>query len=99
MHPPRFSTWFVVATLTAVGAAAAAGYGLTAPKRYRATAQILVTPVSASDSTFAGLDVLRDASGRRTAAASAAVLLRSPPIADAVRAALRVRPSGHALLH
>ena len=41
------------------GAAAAAGYGLTAPKRYRATAQLLVAPVSPGDPTFAGIGVLR----------------------------------------
>jgi capsular polysaccharide biosynthesis protein len=91
--------WFVVVTLTAVGAAAAAGYGLTAPKRYSATAQLLVAPVSASDATFAGLDVLRDASGKRTAAESAAVLVRSPQVADAVRAQLAVRRSSASLLH
>jgi len=41
----------MVVTLTAAGAAAAAGYGLTAPKRYRATAQLLVSPVPATDTT------------------------------------------------
>ena len=97
--PATVRAWFVVVTLTAVGAAAAAGYGLTAPKRYRAAAQILVNPVSASDATFAGLDVLRDASGHRTAAESAAVLVRSPQVADAVRAALGVRQSSSSLLH
>ena len=51
---PRFTPWLLVLTLTAAGAAAALGYGLTAPKRYRATAQLLATPVSAADSTFAG---------------------------------------------
>jgi capsular polysaccharide biosynthesis protein len=90
--------WFLVVTLTAVGLAGAAGYGLTAPKRYQATAQLLVSPVSASDPAFAGLDVLRDASGKRTAAASAAVLVRSPQVADAVRAQLGVRRSSEALL-
>lgn len=84
--------------MTAVGAAAAAGYGLTAPKRYRATAQVLVTPVSASDPTFAGLDLLRDASGRRTAAEDAAVLVRSPQVAEAVRAQLGLRRTSGALL-
>ena len=65
----RLAPWLAVLTLTAAGVAAAAGYGLTAPKRYRATAQILVAPVSPSDPTFAGIGVLRDTGGRRTAAA------------------------------
>src|SRR4051794_1179918 len=59
---------------------------------------MLVTPVSASDSTFAGLDLLRDAAGKRTAAVDAAVLARSPQVADAVRAQLGVRRSSASLL-
>src|SRR4051812_26375221 len=98
MRMPRFTPWLVVVTLTAAGAAAAAGYGLTAPKRYSATAQLLVVPVSGADSTYAGLDVLGDASGRRSAAASAAQLVRSPQVADAVRTQLGLRQSSAALL-
>ncbi len=90
--------WLAVLTLTAAGAAAAAGYGLTAPKRYRATAQLLVSPVSVNDPTFTGLDVLRDSGGKRTAAASAAALLRSPQVADVVRADLGLVRSRDSLL-
>jgi hypothetical protein len=90
--------WLAIVTLTAAGAAAAAGYGLTAPKRYRATAQLLVTPVPASDSTYTGLDLLRTG-GKRTAAASAAALLRSPQVADAVRAQLGLTRSRDSLLN
>jgi hypothetical protein len=73
------------------------GYGLTAPKRYRAAAQLLVSPVSVNDPTFTGLDVLRDSGGRRTAAASAAALLRSPQVADVVRADLGLARSRDSL--
>jgi capsular polysaccharide biosynthesis protein len=99
MRASRITPWLLVATLTAAGAAAAAGYGLTAPKRYRATAAILLSPVSADDPTFAGLGLLRDASGRRTAAASAAALVTTPQVADAVRAQLGLRRSSASLLH
>ena len=85
--------WLAVLTLTAAGVAAAAGYGLTAPKRYRATAQILVAPVSPSDPTFAGIGVLRDTGGRRTAAASVAALVRTPQIVDAAAAQLGLKRS------
>src|SRR5579862_2152683 len=85
-------------TLTAAGAAAAAGYGLTAPKRYRATAELLVAPVPASDPTFTGLGVLADSGGRRTAAESAAALVGSPQVADAVRAQLGLTRSRDSLL-
>jgi capsular polysaccharide biosynthesis protein len=98
MRSPRFTPWLIVATLTAAGAAAALGYGLTAPKEYRATATMLVSPVSASDSSFAGLDVFRDASGRRTAAESAAALVKTPQVADAVRTQLGMRRSTGSLL-
>jgi len=91
--------WLVVLTLTAACAAAAVGYGLTAPKRYRATAQLLVSPVSVNDPTFTGLDVLRDSGGKQTAAASAAALLRSPQVADVVRADLGLARSRDSLLH
>jgi hypothetical protein len=91
--------WLAVLTLTAAGAAAAAGYGLTAPKRYRATAQLLVAPVSPGDPTFAGLGVLRDTGGKQTAAADVAALLRAPQIADAVAAQLALNRSRTSLQH
>jgi capsular polysaccharide biosynthesis protein len=95
----RLAPWVALATLTAAGAAAAAGYALTAPKRYRATAQLIVSPVSPSDPTFAGIGVLRDTGGKRTAAASVAALVRSPQIVDAAAASLAIRRSRSSLLH
>ena len=96
--PRSVGPWLAVITLTAAGTAAAVGYGLTAPKQYRATAQLLVSPVSVTDPTFTGLDVLRDSGGKRTAAASAAALLRSPQVADVVRADLGLARSRDSLL-
>ncbi len=96
--PRGLGPWLAVATFAAAGAAAAAGYALTAPKHYRATAQLLVSPVSATDTTFTGIDVLRDSGGKRTAAASAAALVRGPLVADAVRALLGIRRSRDSLL-
>jgi len=88
--------WLALVTLAAAGAAAAAGYALTAPKHYRATAQLIVTPTS--DPAFTGIDVLRDSGGRHTAAESAAALAEGPLVADAVRALLGLRRSRDALL-
>jgi len=99
IDPRGLGPWLAVVTLAAAGAAAAAGYALTAPKHYRATAQLLVSPVSASDTTFTGIDVLHDSGGKRTAAASAAALVRGPLVADAVRALLGIRRSRDSLLH
>ena len=98
LDPRRVRPWLALVTLTAVGAAAAAGYALTAPKHYRATAQLLVSPVPADDTTFTGIDVLRDSGGRRTAAESATALVRTPLVADAVRALLGLHRSRDALL-
>jgi capsular polysaccharide biosynthesis protein len=95
--PRSAGPWLAVLTLTAAGTAAAVGYGLTAPKHYRATAQLLVSPVSVSDPNFTGLDVLRDTGGKLTAAASAAALLRSPQVADVVRADLGLARSRDSL--
>ena len=94
----RLAPWLALLTLTAAGAAAAAGYGLTVPKRYRATAELIVAPVAPSDPTFVGIDVFRDTGGRRTAAASAAALVRSPQTVDAVRAQLALERSRGSLL-
>jgi capsular polysaccharide biosynthesis protein len=90
--------WLPVVALTAVGAAAAAGYAYTAADRYQATAQLIVSPVSSSDPTYLGLGLLRDTGGKRTAAASAAVMLRSPQVADAVRTELGLTRSRDSLL-
>lgn len=95
---PRYAAPAALLTCVAAGAAAAAGYAITAPKQYRATAQLLVAPVAPGDSTFAGLQVLRDTGGKRTAAADAAALVRSPQVADAVAAQLALARSGRSLL-
>src|SRR5690348_8758026 len=92
MRMQRFTPMLLAATLTVAGAAAAAGYGLTAPKRYDATAKLLVTPVAASDPTFAGFELLRDAS-------SAAALVRTPEVATAVRTQLGLHRSVSSVLH
>ncbi|HTO26843.1 MAG TPA: hypothetical protein VMJ49_13130, partial [Gaiellaceae bacterium] len=88
----------LVAALTVAGAAAAAGYAFLGAKRYDATAHLIVSPVSPTDPTYFGLGLLRDTSGKRTAAASAAVLLRSPQVADAVRTQLGLSESRDSLL-
>src|SRR3954453_560889 len=96
--PRSAGPWLAVLTLTAAGTAAALGYALTAPKQYRATAQLLVSPVAVSDPNFTGLDVLRDTGGKRTAAATAAALLRSPPGGEVGRADLGLARSHDSLL-
>ena len=88
----------LLVVLTAAGAAAAAGYGLTAPKRYRATAQLLVSPVPANDPAFAGIPLLTDSGGKHTAAATAAAMLASPQVAQAVQSQLGLARSAASVL-
>jgi hypothetical protein len=84
--------------LIVLGALVGALYAAVGPKDYQATAQVLVTPLPASDTTFTGMDLFRDSGGRRTGAASAAALLHSPTIADSVLGQLALKRSREALL-
>src|SRR5207253_4952106 len=54
-------------------------------QRYDATAEFLVAPVPANDPTYVGLDVLQNGGGRHAAAESAARLVHTPQVAEAVR--------------
>jgi capsular polysaccharide biosynthesis protein len=89
--------WLLIATLVAAAAAAVAAYSFTAADHYKATATLVVSPVAASDPTFLGIDVLREGR-RRTAADTAATLLRSPAVAEAARVRLGLRRSAADLL-
>jgi capsular exopolysaccharide synthesis family protein len=65
--------------------AAAVLYLAAAEDRYRAHADVLVTPVPADDETFVGLPVIRE-SGEGRSVLTAARLVEAPQVADAVRA-------------
>src|SRR5919201_6739029 len=99
---PAFSDlrrrWLLVLTAGLVGAAATAAFSFTAQKQYRATATMLVAPVPAGDPTFVGLDVLTDAGGKHAAAATAAHLVATPEVAEAVRVRLGLSRTAPTLL-
>src|ERR687885_128743 len=80
-----------IVALAAVVAGAAAVYSFTATKRYEARAELLVSPLPSGDRTFEGLGLPRGAPG--AAAETAARLVRTPEIAEAVRAQLGLRGS------
>ncbi|MGI8420859.1 MAG: hypothetical protein ACR2MU_01125, partial [Gaiellaceae bacterium] len=80
----------------AVGAAAA--YSFTAAKRYEAETDVLVTPVSSNDDTFVGISLLRESSDQSRAVLTAARLVRTPQVAEAVRAQLHSSLGRDALL-
>src|SRR5256885_10468769 len=76
-----------IVALVAVAAGAAAVYSFTATKRYEARAELLVSPLPANDKTFDGFGLPREGG---PAAETAARLVRTPGVAEAVQAQLGV---------
>jgi polysaccharide biosynthesis transport protein len=90
--------WLLVVAIVVVAVGFAAAYSVVAPKRYEAGADILVTPISATDDSLLGLDVLQDSSDSSSSVLTEARLAKSPQVADAVRAKLHLTMSSRALL-
>jgi len=90
----RFHCIVFVAVVTG----AVAAWALTAPTRYIARAQILLTPIASSDRTFDGFSVLRESSDPGRAARTAALLVSTPQVAEGVRIQLGLDQSAASLL-
>lgn len=86
----------VFGVVAAVGAATA--FSTVAPKRYEASADILVTPISSNDDSLLGFNVLRESADPSRSVLTAARLVKTPPVADGVRARLGLAMSRRALL-
>jgi capsular exopolysaccharide synthesis family protein len=69
-----------------------------AQPRYEAQADVLVTPVSADDESYVGIPVIRE-SGEGRSVLTAARLVETPQVADAVRARFGSRPAREELLN
>ena len=82
--------WPFIVGSVALAIAAALAYLATVESRYEAHADILVSPVSPNDETLIGLPVIRD-SGEGRGVLTAARLVKTPQVADGVRAQLRLR--------
>ncbi len=91
--------WLLVLAVTVVCVAAAAIYVLLAPKVYTATADVLVSPISTSDTTLDGFQLLRDSAGPGSSVLTAARLLKTPAAASAVRSRLGLNTSSETLLN
>jgi capsular polysaccharide biosynthesis protein len=76
--------WPFIALTVIAALIAAFGYSSLAGKRYQASADILVSPVSNDDAAFTGLPVIRESVESRSVV-TVARLLRSPQVADDVR--------------
>jgi tyrosine-protein kinase len=81
--------WPFIAASVAITVSAAIVYLTAAERRYEAHADLLVAPVPADDPTFVGLPVLREI-GEGRGILTAARLVETPEVADAVRTRLGV---------
>jgi capsular exopolysaccharide synthesis family protein len=89
--------WLLIAALVVAAVAAAAVYSLTAQKRYRASTDVLVTPIAANDTTFVGIPVLRETTQSRSVV-TAARLIKTHSVAQGVKDRLHLdKPTGRIL--
>jgi polysaccharide biosynthesis transport protein len=72
--------WLAIAAAVVAAVVAAAAYSLTAPKRYSATADLLVTPIPAADQTYLGIGLLRDSGDPTRSVITAARLVKSQAV-------------------
>jgi len=87
-----------LAALVGVAAGAAAIYCASATKRYESQAELLVSPVPAKDTTFLGFSVLRESGDPGRVVDTAARLVRTGEVAEAVQLQLGLRGARGALL-
>jgi Mrp family chromosome partitioning ATPase/capsular polysaccharide biosynthesis protein len=80
--------WLLIAILVAVAGGSALFYLHRTEKRYEATVDILITPVSASDETYQGLPLFKQSTDGSSSVVNAARLLNAPDVASAARAAM-----------
>ncbi len=84
--------WLVVACVT-VTVLAALLYVAVAPRRYQAKAEMLVSPVSSTDTALVGLPVLHSSNDPTQDVLTAASLMTTPQVAQAVVSALHLHES------
>jgi succinoglycan biosynthesis transport protein ExoP len=80
--------WLLILSIVAVAVAAAAAYSYTATKQYKATADVLVTPIASTDETYVGIPSLLQETNQGRAVLTASRLLTSPDVADSVNRTL-----------
>ena len=74
-------------------AVAMSAYALTQPKRYEATARVVVQPVSPANSTFTGIDLLRASGDTARDLGTAARFFDTPDVVSAAAARLSLSAS------
>ncbi len=96
----RRGLWFALAAVlfVALVTGGVAAWALSAPSRFVARSQILLTPIAAGDHTFDGFSLLRDSADPGRAARTAAILIATPQVAEGVRVQLGLDQSAASLL-
>ena len=90
--------WPLILATTVIAALAALLYIATAPTRYRAEADILVTPVSGSESANSGLGLITESNDPTQTVSTAARLISTPAVAQLTRVRLGLAGSAQSLL-
>ena len=93
----RENVWLVLAAVVVCGAVAAV-YVAKAPRRYSSTAQMLVSPAPASNTTLFSLPVIHSSTDPTRDSLTAASLITTNQVADAVRSQLRLRTPAASVL-
>jgi len=83
--------WPLIVALVAVAVAAATAYSLTASKRYEASTDILVSPLSSGDQTFVGFSLLRESLTQGQAVITLARIALAPQVVNRVDRKLQVK--------
>jgi uncharacterized protein involved in exopolysaccharide biosynthesis len=87
------SHWRLIALFLVLAVVPTAYYSYTAPKRYKAEADLLVTPIPADDTTFIGINGLLRDSTQGQAVLTAGRIASAPDVGERVRSRLRLAKS------
>ena len=91
--------WLLVVAIVLLAAGSAVAYSVFAAKQYEARADILVTPLSSTDSSLDGLNVLQESGDSSSSSVlTEARLIKTPQVADAVLSQLGLKMSRRDLL-
>jgi tyrosine-protein kinase len=90
--------WWLIALATVLALAVAVVYVSVAPQRYKAEADLLVTPASSGDSSTSGLGLITESNDPTQTVSTAAKLVATPGVAVAAERQLHTGRSPRGLL-
>src|SRR5919109_3887093 len=91
--------WWLVVSVTIIALAAASVYVATAPKRYQAEADMLITPVAGGESSTSGLGLITETNDPTQTVSTAAKLVSTYAVATETKRRLGLSESPQALLN